>query len=86
MRRHELESLEGERKTSMGGRGKHGAGVSTGGMGNPEGLCTSCIHWEGVLIPLPLLTEPPIFVHLPRGVSFSSFFFFSKDFFDLDHF
>lgn len=69
----------GERETSTGGRGEHqGGGASTGeggGAGRAPGRLMHKLHPPGRgSNPLPLLTESPIFVHLPRGIFF---FFFS---------
>ena len=52
------------------GRGKRG-GRGERGAGRAPGTLTHKLHPPGRgSNPLPLLTEPPIFVHLPRGMSF----------------
>lgn len=75
-------SLEGERETSRGGGASTGAGRARGwgrGVRQVPGRLMHKLHPPGRgSNPLPLLTEPPIFVHLPRGVSFSSFFFLKR--------
>lgn len=82
----ELESLEGE-ETSMGGRGKHGGGVSTGAGAwgrSREAYAQAASHWEGVLIPYLCSLGPYLCASAQGGVFF--FFFFSQKIFDLDHF
>lgn len=73
--------LEGRGKPARGGAST-GAGVAHGGgAGAGPGRLMHKLHPLGRgSNPLPLLTEPPIFVHLPRGVSFF-LLFFSQRFF-----